>query len=69
MAEPARELPPAGPASVTTHCWASRLCSSGMPTAVVRTQYRVLAFRCSKVQDASSPLRLQGTWNQRGCMV
>lgn len=37
-----------------------------MPTATVRTQYRVLCFRCLKVQGAPLPLRLQGTCKPRG---
>jgi len=64
-----REVPPAGPAGVTMHCSASRLCSRAMSAAAVRTQYCVLGFRYLKVHGASSLLRLQGTWKQRGLVA
>lgn len=66
LAERARTLLPVGPAGVTMHCSASWLCSPAMSAATVRTQYCVLGFRYLKWHGASSPLRLQGTWEQRG---
>ena len=59
------ELSHAGPAGVTRHCSASRLCCGSMPTATVRTQYCVLGIRNPKVHDALLVVHLHGTCKQR----
>lgn len=57
------------PVAVIMHCLASRLRSWDMSAATVWTQYRVLGFRSLKVHGAFSPLRLQATCKQKGCVA